>query len=183
MARKQTITKESLQDAAFELAKREGIASVTARKVAQEAGCSTQPIFRAYENMDELVADVIRMAGEFFCDYYEKAPKLTPMPFIDLGMAYINFAVQYENLFALLFVSHYKKGSSTYEFINGGEKMYVLRELKKMSDVPAKKAGAVFSNFWTFIHGMACMVLNGDYDLSDEECRQSLADIFETLKK
>lgn len=182
MARKQSITQEMLKEAAFSLAKTEGIEAVTARKVAQAAGCSTQPIFRAYENMEELQAEVVKMAGDFFSDYYEKAPQKSEKPFVDLAMAYINFAVEYEKLFALLFVSHYKKEISTYEFINGGNKMFVLKELKRMNDVPAKKAGEVFSNLWIFVHGMACMVLNGDFDLSEEECRENVADIIEKLK-
>lgn len=182
MARKQSITKEMLQEAAFSLAKTEGIESVTARRVAQAAGCSTQPIFRAYENMEELQAEVIKMAGDFFCGYYDNAPKKSDKPFVDLAMAYINFSIEYEKLFALLFVSHYKKDISTYEFINGGEKMFVLKELKRMNDVPAKKAGEVFSNLWIFVHGMATMVLNGDYDLTEDECRENIADIIEKLK-
>lgn len=182
MARKQTITKQMIIDSALDLARREGIEAVTARKVAANAGCSTQPIFRIYENMDELVSEVIGLAGDYFAEFYEKAPKDSPIPFIDLGITYIEFAKKEEKLFSLLFVSHYKKNVSTYEFINGGSKMYVLKELKKINGVSAQKAGSIFSNFWIFVHGLACMVLNGDFDLSDEELKDTLIGIYENLK-
>ena len=54
MARKEKIHKDFLVDTAFILAKQEGFENVTARKLAAKAGCSTQPIFRLYENMDDL---------------------------------------------------------------------------------------------------------------------------------
>ena len=182
MARKQTITKEMIIDSALDLAKREGIEAVTARKVAANAGCSTQPIFRVYKNMEELLAEVIGLAGDYFADFYENSPRSCDTPFVDLGISYINFARQEEKLFSLLFVSHYKKEVSTYEFINGGSKMYVLKELKKINGLPAQKAGSIFSNFWIFVHGLACMVLNGDFDLTDEELKETLIRIYEALK-
>lgn len=183
MARKQSITKEMIQEAALELAKKEGLEAVTARQVAAQAGCSTQPIFRAYENMADLQADVIALAGEFFADYYESSPKDSPVPFVDLGIAYINFAREHENLFRILFVSHYEKKVSTYEFINGGNKMYVLKELKRVEGVNAQKAGMVFSNLWTFVNGLACMSLNGDLDMTEEEVRDNLGQVYEALRK
>lgn len=42
MARKETITKEDIMQAAFEILQEEGIEQVTARKLAAKANCSTQ---------------------------------------------------------------------------------------------------------------------------------------------
>ena len=53
MARKEQITKQIIVDGAFGLLREQGIQMVTARKLAAYAGCSTQPIFRHFENMDE----------------------------------------------------------------------------------------------------------------------------------
>lgn len=183
MARKQTITKEMILQGAFALAQEQGLEAVTARKVAAKANCSTQPIFRSYENMEDLIGDVIERAGDYFAAYYELAPRTNPVPFVDLGMAYIGFAREHEMLFRILFVSHTQKKVSTYELINGGEKMYVLKELRRLEGVTPQAAGQVFSDFWTFVHGLACMALNGDLDLTEEEVARNLASILEKLKK
>lgn len=45
MARKVTVTRRDITEAAFALLQEEGISQVTARKLAAKAGCSTQPIF------------------------------------------------------------------------------------------------------------------------------------------
>ena len=55
MARKEMITIDRILDTAFAMTREEGFANVTARKVAAKAGCSTQPIFRVYKNMEELL--------------------------------------------------------------------------------------------------------------------------------
>jgi AcrR family transcriptional regulator len=54
MARKQSITKESLLDHAFKIAEEQGILAVTSRSVAQAAGCSIQPVFSHFPTMEEL---------------------------------------------------------------------------------------------------------------------------------
>ena len=54
MARKESVTRQMILDAAFEMADVNGYREVTARKLANHIGCSTQPIFRVYTNMEEL---------------------------------------------------------------------------------------------------------------------------------
>ena len=75
MARKEKIHKDFLVDTAFILAKQEGFENVTARKLAAKAGCSTQPIFRLYENMDDLLAQVYDKAVEFYDFFYDEIQK------------------------------------------------------------------------------------------------------------
>ena len=83
MARKEKIHKDFLVDTAFLLAKQEGFENVTARKLAAKAGCSTQPIFRLYENMDDLLAEVYLRAVEYYDYFYNDCQKYNREPFVD----------------------------------------------------------------------------------------------------
>lgn len=74
MARKESITIDRILDTAFAMTREEGFANVTARKVAAKAGCSTQPIFRVYKNMEELWGAVYERAAEFFRDFTVSIP-------------------------------------------------------------------------------------------------------------
>ena len=89
MARKESITRDDLLTAAFTLLQEEGIGQVTARKLAAKAGCSTQPIFRIYKNMEELMEELFIKACDFFQEYYERIPRQTVTPFVHLGNVYI----------------------------------------------------------------------------------------------
>ena len=105
MPRKETITKSDILKAAFELAREEGMEEVTARHLATKAGCSTQPIFRLYKNMEEVLADVMTEAISFFDSFYAAYPKSQATPFVNLGLAYISFAEKEKNLFRLMFLN------------------------------------------------------------------------------
>lgn len=75
MARKETITKTDILNAAFEMTMEEGFDRVTARTLAAKAGCSTQPIFRVYRNMEELGVELFGRVVAYFDEYYGKFPK------------------------------------------------------------------------------------------------------------
>lgn len=181
MPRTAQITREKLVEAAMKLLENEGIEEVTARKVAKMAGCSTQPIFRLYKNMDELIAEVVARSADLFATYYSRFKKVDDTPFVNLGLAYISFAAAHENIFRLLFASHIKKPLSTYELINGNDKGYVLIEVDKCAD--RGKGGEIFSNIWMYIHGCACLVLNGEFDLTEAETVESIKGMYYKLSK
>lgn len=178
MARKETIKKDFLIDTAFLLAKQEGFENVTARKLAAKAGCSTQPIFRLYENMDELWASVYMKAVEFYGFFYDKYPKNTQEPFVDLGMAYIKFAMDEKELFKILFLTDKKPYSRPLYDILNGENNNVTREFVKAKENGVKGTENLFSQMWIFIHGIACMTITGDYDLNDEQTITMLKDTY-----
>lgn len=173
MARKESVTMQDILENAFEMTREEGFANVTARKVAAKAGCSTQPIFRVYRNMEELWEEVYKKAVLFFQDYYDLFPKTGTVPFSNLGMAYIAFAREEKNLFRLLFLSELPEKKSLYEILNG-EKGNVLYEINKASAMGCANPQGMFMRMWLFIHGAACMSLTDDYDLTDAETRKLL---------
>ena len=180
MARKESITKTMLLDAAFQLVKDEGIESLTARKLAAKAGCSTQPIFRTYKNMDDVTEEVFAKAMGFYNEYYKNYKKGGGVPFVDLGMAYIAFAQKEKNLFKLLFVSEKRFGHSLYEILNG-ELQFVGHEINKAKNMGCKNPSSLFMQMWIFIHGAACMSLTGDYDLGEDETKKLLSDSYKSF--
>lgn len=173
MARKETITIQQILDTAFAMTREEGFANVTARKVAAKAGCSTQPIFRVYKNMEELWDAVYERAVSFFDDYYSLYPRMGKTPFSNLGMAYIAFAREEKHLFQLLFVTEGGNKKSMYEVLNG-QAGNVVYEINLARAAGCPNPSDLFMKMWIFIHGAACMTLTGDYDLSDKETLELL---------
>ncbi|MBP3278840.1 MAG: TetR/AcrR family transcriptional regulator [Butyrivibrio sp.] len=131
MSRKATITQKEIVNAAFKITRKEGFEQITSRKLAAAAGCSTQPIFRIYENMDALKKDVYDKAAEYYLDYYDEFNKTHDVPFVDLGLAYIGFAQKYPHLFRLLFISEQgPESKSMYDLVNGNSEN-VVKEINK----------------------------------------------------
>lgn len=180
MARKESITQTDLLKAAFEMLKEEGTESVTARKLAVKAGCSTQPIFRIYQNMEEMSSDLFEMAVGYFEDYYSAFPRDNDVPFVDLGLAYIRFAEENPHLFRMLFLSQNRYGKSLYDILNG-KRGFVSSEISQAGQKGCKDPGGLFMKMWVFIHGAACMTLTADYDLEREETRKLLEECFQSF--
>ncbi|MBQ9123886.1 MAG: TetR/AcrR family transcriptional regulator [Lachnospiraceae bacterium] len=170
MARKESITLDNILTTAFEMTRQEGYQNATARKVAAKAGCSTQPIFRVYKNMEELSLAVYGKAMDFFRDYYDLYPRTSGVPFTNLGMAYIAFAREEKHLFELLFLADLPFKKSMYEILNG-DKGNVKVEISNAASLGCSNASGMFMQMWIFIHGIACMSLTGDYDLSEQETK------------
>lgn len=179
MARKESITSQMILDTAFQMAREEGLTNITARRVAERANCSTQPIFRSFQNMEELVSGVYERAIAFFQDYYGFYPKLEKMPFCNLGMAYIAFAREEKELFRMLFVPD-RPGKALYEILNGSAEN-VKTEIQRAAAQGCHDPGALFMKIWIFIHGAACMSMTGDYDLSDQETKKMLESVCQSF--
>lgn len=178
MGRKQTVTQTEMVSAAFAIVREEGREMLTARKLAAKLGCSTQPIFRIYKTMDELFLDVYEQIIRFFSAFYKEFPKKEQMPFINLGLAYIQFSNKEPELFKELFLSDNRKGRSFYELLNG-EHGAVVREINKAKAEGAVNPGELFMKMWIFIHGAACMTLTGDFDLDEYETLKLLKESYQ----
>lgn len=181
MARKETITKNDILNTAFDMTREEGFSKVSARTLAARAGCSTQPIFRVYKNMEELGDDLFTKSIEFFSAYYDGFPKVNDTPFVNLGLAYIRFAQEEQQLFRLLFLSENRHGKSLYDMLNGRNGA-VVREINNAKFYGCKDPSGMFMKMWIFIHGAACMAITGDYDLGITETVGQLVDVYRAFR-
>lgn len=182
MARKESISKVDILTSAFEMTCEEGWEQVTARKLAQRAGCSTQPIFRSYKSMEELGDDIFIMAKDYFSEYASPYQDYHITPFVSLGLAYINFAKEHKQLFRLLFLNKDRKGSSFYDILNGHYDV-VVHEVNNATRMGIKDPQGMFMRMWIFIHGTACMCLTDDYDLDKKQTAQLLAETYRAFDR
>jgi len=178
MARKQVVTKDMLLEGAFELVKDSGSEKLSARNLAAKCGCSTQPIFRIYANMADLEKELYEKCTGFYSDFYKNAGSINETPFVNLGLVYIRFASAYPNLFKLIFFDDNDSGMSLYDLINGGSNNFVINEYKKMHGVSQDEFSVLFMKMWIFIHGIACMVLKDDFDMTEKEIEELLVSTY-----
>lgn len=103
MARRKEIDKNKILDGAYRLAVKDGIESLTARNIAKEVHCSTQPIYLEFENMTDLRNQVIKkITSELKSNTLQQ--NFVGEPLIDLGLSYIYFAKDHVGLFRAMFV-------------------------------------------------------------------------------
>lgn len=97
MAPKSKFTKEQVIDAAFEIAKTEGLDGITIRKVADKLGSSIAPIYVNFKEAGELVDAVVHKT--FAISRQMVAERNSGHPFHDIGVASLRFAKEYSVLY------------------------------------------------------------------------------------
>jgi AcrR family transcriptional regulator len=97
MAPKSKFNKDQIIDAAFEIARTEGIDGITIRKVADKLGSSIAPIYVNFKDVDELIQEVIYKTFEVNRQLIKE--QNTGNPFHDIGAASLKFAKEYSALF------------------------------------------------------------------------------------
>lgn len=105
MARTVKITKEMLISAGTALVLREGLSALNIRSIANELGCSIQPIFKNFGSMENLRAAILDAIGdryaEFLDRYVDKAEHL-----FTISLAHILLAKEERHIFGAMFLTN-----------------------------------------------------------------------------
>lgn len=89
--------KEAIVEAAFNIAKEEGFAGITARSVAKRLHCSVAPIYINFETIDDLVKAVVEHVFALSDELLKK--QKGPELFENIGKASLVFAREYPVFF------------------------------------------------------------------------------------
>lgn len=108
---KQRITKEMVVNAAFDIAKNNGMEQVMVKNIADKIGCSVQPIYSYCKNMDGLRRDVIEKVNRFIQEYAAAHIDKNDI-FRSTGKTYIQLAQEEPHLFRI-FILHQRRGISS----------------------------------------------------------------------
>ncbi len=177
MPPKEKVSKAMIETTAFEMTREYGFSEVTARKLAQRLGCSTQPIFRAYENMDELRCDLFYMSTDYLIEQMLSSRSRTPA-YMGLALSYIDFARNEKNLFRLI-ASVDDFGTQTIsEFLKTEEGEKIRKKICNTGSSD-RKDQELFTMFWMFVHGMAALIAGNRVDFTDREIRTYITKAYE----
>lgn len=176
MPKKPTTTREEMIEGAFQLVRREGFSVLTVRRLAQELGCSTQPIMYQFPELEMLKDAVYERADRFHTEYI-----LEDEDFLEIGLRYIRFASEESNLFRFLFQSGRFDGSSirqlTHEAVDG----LVVEAASKELEMDRKDTLDAFEVLFAMVHGYASLIANNAMEYDPEALRKMLSDVGESL--
>lgn len=178
MPPKVKITNDEIIDAGLSIIRENGIGGVNAREIARILGCSIQPVFRNFQSMENLRNSLYVKAEEIHSGYMEKGLGMHRIPFLGLGMAYIDFARKEKNLFRFLFMSDEIKGKDFMDMIRGEENQQVVGIISQMAGLGREKAEELFMDVWLMVQGIASLVATNDFKVTDEQIEKILRDSF-----
>lgn len=166
MARKKTITREQILNAAYQLVVEEGFKSFTARNIAKRMDCSTQPIYLEFTCMDDLKNAVIEKIKGFLAS--EMRRSYTNNPVIDLALAYIHFALDNRALYNAVFVEDHFGVDTMREYaLDTG--LRILDQYPPAKNLPESQRLNTVTGIWIVATGIANLSASGFISINDDQ--------------
>lgn len=179
MPARKKIEKENIIDTCLKITRREGIDALNARKVAKALGCSTQPLFYYYENMDEIKNEVLQEISKLFNRALLKSNYDRPA-YKDIGVNYIRFASNEPEFFKIMFQS--KMNKEMFDFIDlTGSSLQIFETISKQTGLSLENAKQFHLRMWLYVNGIASLVAHQTIEFSDDEIDYLLKEQYMSL--
>ena len=169
------VTKEMIIEAAFEVAKEMGAENITARTVSQKLGCSTQPVLYHFKTVPQGFAGSCKI---FKDNYVTNLSGKYERPMLEVGMRYIQFAVEEKNLFRFLYHSNYYTGVSLSDWLTGKIFDSLFPILRRQARVDERQAYSIFSQIVLVTHGIASLLANNAMVYDETYCINTLSNAY-----
>lgn len=166
------IQKEDIINCALALLKNESIEQINARRIAKELGCSVQPIFYNFENMDDLKKVLFQQIYEIYQNYMFEGSQVKN-PYKGMGLAYIRFARDYPNFFKMIFMGRTEFSPKTL-IMNDNKGNDVIQKGMELTGFSFEEQKEFHVKVWIFTHGLATLVATGTIQINDYEIDQLL---------
>lgn len=157
MVRKSVYTREDVIAAGLAVVEKDGAANLSARRVAEELGASTAPVYSNFENMEELTVAVNRAVVAMLLDL--TLEKHTSDPFLNMGVGVLEFAQRRPRLYSALFL-HPRADCRAGDVVRTTllERMASLPELDRLQPV---ERIVLLHKVSIFTHGLATLIVTG----------------------
>lgn len=179
------VRKELILKTAMDLLIREGYAAINIKTVANELGCSTQPISRQFGSMDgfrrELLTYCITQMKPYFCMSGNCVSEIV----LGIAKGYVTLAFDFPNIYKYFYMSEHEE-----------EKMYILFQtlrsdgyesiigkLQEEYHMPEPCAKEFLNHLNFYVHGIASYVAIGFVEISRQEVMEKVQRVSESFFK
>lgn len=179
MPPKVKFTREEIIAAALEMARENGIHSITARAVGKKLGVSARPIFTAFQNMEELEREVVGASKNLYNQYVQEGLQQA-LGFKGVGTQYIRFATEEPKLFQFLFMSEQSVVpdiAGVLSIIDQNSKQ-ILVSVEQQYGLNESDAQRLYQHLWIYTHGIATLCATRMCKFSGEEISKMITEVF-----
>lgn len=150
---KQRITKEVVVDAAFEIARQNGMEKVLVKNIAKKLGCSVQPIYSYCNNMDGLREAVGNKARDFIKEYIVSHIDKKDL-FRSTGRAYIQLAKEEPHILKIFILQERRNISSLKDIYETETNPQVAQVIAEDLDISVEMARQLHMNMLIYTIGL-----------------------------
>lgn len=169
------ISKEAIIDAAVDVLREGGAAAINARSVTKKLGCSTQPIYLSFQNMDDLKAAMTQRAIALHNQYVCTSNSDTQ--YSCYGMGFVKFAAEEKHLFRWLYLDVKQAGRYQSDVFLAKIVSAIMDEYGYTEEAARK----LHQDMTYYSYGMAILANTGHLNLTDAELRAAFRREFMAL--
>lgn len=179
------VQKETILKTAFEMLIREGYASINIKTVAQELGCSTQPISRQFGSMEGFRKELLGYCIEHLNTFFTLEGTCSSEIVSGIAKGYIRLAFDYPNMYKYLYMSEHEgeRMSTVASALRSEHYEKMLKMLECEYGMPEEYAKAYMDHLNVYVHGMASYVAVGYVEASKQELLDRVQSVSEALLK
>ncbi len=175
MARKATISREVILEAALKMLIRDGYASVNVKTIAAEIGCSTQPIVWHFENMEGLRLALSEYAMEYAAKKAASSYENKLESFEFLGRAYVKMALKEPNLFKFLYLGVSPMGKPyNLKDVGRAKNKAMITMIAEQTGLNEEQVIRFVRNTIIYSHGIATMIATGVLKGTEKEMMEMI---------
>ena len=174
------ISRDAIVDAAVEVLREGGFSAVNARSVAKKLGCSTQPIYSSFQNMDELKAALRARAIALHTQRVQdslRAHEGNDTRYSSYGMGFVKFAAEEKQLFRWLYLEDNQPGRHQEDVLEPE----IIRTVMDEFGYDEVTARAFHRDMTYYSYGLAILANTGHLALTETELREAFRREFRAL--
>lgn len=160
--------KQALVEAGLTILERDGLAALTLRAVAREAGVSQTAPYSHFTDKRALLATIAQEGFQRLIDYMSRAAKDLPHEnarLVAMAKGYVRFATDQPALFRLMFGPEFNDPSEFVELSTTSANSYKMildsvRRNIEIKDGDQNQTGLFTLAAWSTVHGLACLLVD-----------------------
>ncbi len=176
------LSKEHIVKVAVKMVNDDGWDSVNARSLAKKLGVSTKPLYRIYNNMDEIKNDIYKEISKQYDEFITSRVD-NKKALITLCIAYVEFAQEYKNLFISLFLSNNLKWKSFENVLDEKWNQSTIINLVNKHGYSFDEAKTLFMNLWLYANGLATLIATNEIKVDEKEILVRLVKAYKVFAK
>lgn len=174
------VSKDDIIDAAIDVLRDDGFSAINARSVAKKLGCSTQPIYFSFKNMEELKSALTERAIELHTQHVRdslKAHAGNDSRYSSYGMGFVKFAAEEKQLFRWLYLEGKQLGPYQNDVLLPEVIAVIMDEFGYSEDT----ARRFHQDMIYFSYGLAILANTDHLHLTETELREAFRREFRAL--
>lgn len=182
--------RQSLIDAACKHLQESGADTLSLRALAREVGVSQTAPYRHFESKGALFAAIARYGFELLRDetaaVADRHPGAPDKALVDVGMAYLGFALKHPEKYQLFFDSSLVDFSKDEEIVTAGSNAFAVLTgtIQKGIDAGLFREGSATEAagvIWASVHGMASLMMTKEPMMKNHYIKSSASEAMSYL--